>query len=112
MHSHPTNQSQQAQITDMLLHHLTDNQLTHKDKLTSLSMANLTTVLDNQTILLGSNFIKIKGNNLLKVTQQLLCKELLFKVSLTINISNLNNTDYYQVNLQVIIIFRFFDLTL
>ncbi len=108
MHSQPINLFQRAQLVVMLLQHLTDNQLTHKDKLISLSMASLALVLDNQTTLLDSHFIQIKGNNIqLKVTQQLQCKEFLHKVNLTINTSNLSNNDYYQVNIQFIINFLF-----
>lgn len=78
----------------MLLHHHTDNQFTHKDKLTNQPMVNLTLVLDNQTTLLDSQSILIKGNNiLLKATQQLQCKELLHKVNMTINTNNLSNND-------------------
>ena len=110
MHHLPIHQSQQAQITNMLLNNHMDSQVIRKDNLISLFMASQTTVLDNQPTHLGSQFIKTKGNiSLLKVTQHLQCKELLFKVNLTINTNNLSNIDYYQVNKQIIINFCFFN---
>ena len=85
-----------VQLVGMLNNHLTDN------KLTTLLKASLTSVLDNQTTLINSLFILIKGtSNLLKVIKDLKCKELpakvikdlkckelLDKVSSIINISN------------------------
>jgi len=78
----------------MLLYHLTNHNLIHKDNLTTHIMASLTLVLVNLITSLSSPFILIKGtNNLLKSSQHLQFKKFQDKVSLVMNTINLSKID-------------------
>lgn len=81
----------------MLLHKVNyqENKLFHKNNLTNLLMASLSTILSKQIEQPGNLFILIKSTcNPLSATQQIQCIELLQKIRLIIIIcNNYNNID-------------------
>lgn len=99
-------QSQLVQImAAMVTHHLLDNKLILQVKLL-IQLVNLITLKDSSTKLLDklitllvNLIILIKAtNNLSQATKLLQCKDNLYKVNLTINISNHHNIDKFQIN--------------